>query len=154
MIDKKTAYMIGLSSELGGILSDSDSNTVSQLKEYGHLLGRGFQIQDDLMEIISNSNKMGKSVKSDFLLNKKTFPYLKAKEMNQSKIDEILKITLNDYDLGYKLFKEFLNNNDIITETKIYIKNTLDNADLILKNININKDYLLEYSKMILGRDK
>ena len=154
MIDKKTAYMIALSSELGAILSDSDSNTVRQLKEYGHLLGRGFQIQDDLMEIISTSNKMGKSLKSDFLLNKKTFPYLIAKEMNQSKIDEILKITPNDYDLGYKLFKDFLNDENIISETKKYIKNTLENADLILKNININKDYLLNYSKMILGRDK
>ena len=154
MIDKKTAYMIGLSSELGGILSDSDSKIIGQLKEYGDLLGRGFQVQDDLMEIISSSNKMGKSLKSDFLLNKKTFPYLIAREMNQKKIDEILKITLTDYDLGYKLFKDFLNDNNIITETKNYIKNTLNNADLLLKNININKDYLLNYSKMILNRDK
>ena len=50
--------------------------------------------------------------------------------------------------------KVLLNDNNIITETKKYIKNTLENADLILKNININKDYLLNYSKMILGRDK
>ena len=152
MIDKKTGYMIGLSAELGSILSNYNPDISLEFKKYGQLLGRGFQIQDDLMEITSNSNQMGKSLKSDFALNKKTFLYIKACEKNDSQVKRILKISENDIELGFNLYKEFLYDNEIVNETNIYIKNILNNADNILKNANINSDYLLKYSNMILKR--
>jgi geranylgeranyl pyrophosphate synthase len=43
-------------------------------------LGIVFQIQDDLLELTSDSNKMGKTLGSDIIKQKKTFPYLYAKE--------------------------------------------------------------------------
>ena len=40
--------------------------------QIGLLLGKAFQLQDDLLEITSTEKKMGKSLNSDVLLNKKT----------------------------------------------------------------------------------
>ena len=39
-----------------------------KLKKYGQLIGRAFQIQDDLLEVVSESSIMGKTLDSDFLL--------------------------------------------------------------------------------------
>ena len=152
MIDKKTGYMIGLSAELGALLSNCESNISLDLKKYGQLLGRAFQIQDDLMEIISDSKKMGKSLNSDFILRKKTFPFIKANEIDNDKVNSIMEISKNDIDSSVKLFKQFLHKNNIISDTKSHIKKTLSDADSILKKIEIDSNNLFKYSKMILER--
>ena len=152
MIDKKTGNIIGLSSEIGAIVADRDSSDQNQLKRYGQLLGRAFQIQDDLLEILSDSKKMGKSLKSDFLLNKKTFISIKARKIHSSYIDDVINIAENDYTKGMDLYKSFLNSNNIINETKNYIINILKQADDILDQINIDKEILYKYTNMILKR--
>ena len=50
------------------------------------LLGRAFQIQDDYLEIFSDSKNMGKSLGSDIMLGKKTFLMIHAFEKNREKI--------------------------------------------------------------------
>ena len=152
MIDKKTGNIIGLSSEIGAIVADRDSSDQNQLKRYGQLLGRAFQIQDDLLEILSDSKKMGKSLKSDFLLNKKTFISIKARKIHSSYIDDVINIAENDYTKGMDLYKSFLNSNNIIDETKNYIINILKQADSILDEIKVDKEILYKYTNMILKR--
>ena len=73
MIDFKTGHMIGLSAQLGGILSKLHIDDINKLNNYGKLIGRAFQVQDDLLEISSTSLKMGKTLESDFILGKKTY---------------------------------------------------------------------------------
>ena len=73
MIDLKTGYLIGLSAELGSIITGVDEEETILLKNFGRKIGRAFQIQDDTLEIFSNTKTMGKSLKSDLLLGKKTF---------------------------------------------------------------------------------
>ena len=152
MIDKKTGYMIGLSAELGALLANCDIEISDNLKRYGQLLGRGFQIQDDLLEIVSDSEKMGKSLDSDFKLNKKTYLYLKAIEKNENKVSEIRNIASENNKLGFKLLKDFMYQENIISDTEFYVKDLLNEANEILSQININPDKLLDYSKMILER--
>ena len=152
MVDKKTGYMIGLSAELGALLANCDIDISDNLKRYGQLLGRGFQIQDDLLEIVSNSQKMGKSLDSDFILNKKTYLYLKAIEKNENKVNEIRSIASEDNKLGFKLLKDFMYQENIISDAELYVKNLLNEANEILAQININPNKLLDYSKMILER--
>ena len=48
---------------------------VDKMKEYGQLVGIAFQIQDDLLESLSNSDTMGKNLRSDLILRKKTFSH-------------------------------------------------------------------------------
>ena len=153
MIDKKTAYMIGLSSELGAILANANNNIQHRLRAYGLLIGRAFQIQDDLLEIISNKNEMGKTLKSDFLLNKKTYLNVKAHIIDSDEVNKYIDIANKDFQRGFTLYKDFLNRYKIIDETQSIINNILREADDILKDLNINTDYLYKYTQLILNRN-
>ena len=46
------------------------------MKNFGELIGKAFQIQDDILEIVSDVDSMGKNLNSDIILNKKTFLYV------------------------------------------------------------------------------
>ena len=153
MIDKKTGHLIGMCSELGGIISNVSNDNQAKLRKYGELLGRAFQIQDDLLEIVSNQDKMGKSLKSDFLLGKKTYISIKAKSIDEDYISHVLKEANEDYNKGFKLYLEFLNKHDIINDTKSYIAELLDNTNSLLSSVDINRENLHSFTKYVLKRE-
>jgi len=80
MIEKKTGWLLGLCAELGAILGNQDDNTRAHLQSYGLNLGKTFQIQDDLLEIYSDTSMMGKSLGSDVLSGKQTVLTILARE--------------------------------------------------------------------------
>tara|TARA_Y100000588_G_C13876127_1_gene762438 strand:- start:330 stop:794 length:465 start_codon:yes stop_codon:yes gene_type:complete len=153
MIDKKTGHMLGLCSEIGSILSSNDSIQHAKLKKYGILIGRAFQIQDDLLEVISDQKKMGKSLKSDFLLNKKTYLTIKANLIDSNIVNKCIDISKNDFNLGFSLYRKFLVKNNILNEAKDLIEDILKTATNILDSLDMKNDYLYEYTNLILNRD-
>ncbi len=152
MIDKKTGYMIGLSAEIGAMISKLNTDIQNKFKQYGLLIGRAFQIQDDLLEVISNQEKMGKSLKSDFLLNKKTYLTIKANLIDEDILNKCIKISKNDFNLGFSLYKKFLEENDIIDKTNSLINDIINQARDILRQINLNTDNLNKYTDLVLNR--
>ena len=152
MIDKKTGYMIGMCSEIGGIICNRSLDDQKKLKEYGELLGRAFQIQDDLLEVISNQKNMGKSLKSDLILNKKTYISIKAKEKDSQYFNNLRSIVKKDYIKGNNLYKKFLVENKIIEETQKYIKIILEDANTLIEGVDINFEDIYKYTEMILNR--
>ena len=153
MIDKKTGHILGLCSEIGSIISNNDHITHNKLKKYGFLIGRAFQIQDDLLEVTSNQKKMGKSLKSDFLLNKKTYLTIKANSIDNNTVNKYIAIAKNDFNLGFSMYRKFLIDNDIINEAKDLVSDILKSAENILDNLDMDNQYLDEYTKLILNRD-
>ncbi|MBI65457.1 MAG: hypothetical protein CMG64_04110 [Candidatus Marinimicrobia bacterium] len=154
MIDKKTGFMIGLSSELGAILSSRNQEECDKLKEYGQLIGRAFQIQDDLLEIVSESSIMGKTLDSDFLLNKKTYLLIKSNEINSPKINSIINSTKKNNDEMFQDYKKFLYDEGIISITEKHIKEILEEANHILSDLNIDTSKLYSFTELILNRKK
>ncbi len=65
MIELKTARLIELPVSIACILSGSDEVSRSFLSEYARNIGMLFQLIDDLLEIISDEQTIGKSTKSD-----------------------------------------------------------------------------------------
>ncbi len=80
MIGKKTAWLIKTSCEIGAILGGANSQEIHALGDFGYQIGIGFQIQDDLLDIIAEEEKLGKRVGSDFRMDKKTYVTLKYQE--------------------------------------------------------------------------
>lgn len=80
MIDLKTGALIKLACQLGGIVGGGSDSEVELLSRYGLLLGKAFQMQDDLLELTSSAEKMGKSLGSDVLNEKKTWIWLDLKK--------------------------------------------------------------------------
>jgi geranylgeranyl diphosphate synthase type II len=72
MIGKKTARLIETSCEIGGILGGGTEEEIASLARFGSELGLAFQIQDDLLDVASREEILGKPVGSDISERKKT----------------------------------------------------------------------------------
>lgn len=80
MIEKKTGRLISTSTELGAIIGQGKERHIAALRRFGALLGRAFQLQDDLLDVVANEENFGKVIGGDILEGKKTFLLLKALE--------------------------------------------------------------------------
>jgi len=73
MIYQKTAVLIESASEAAAILSNKET---SIYKTYGRNLGIAFQMIDDILDIVSSSEVLGKPALNDFAEGKTTLPYI------------------------------------------------------------------------------
>jgi len=80
MVEQKTAVLYGASACLPAILMGADDETVDALYGYGIDIGRGFQIQDDVLDLTVPSETLGKQRGSDLVENKQTLLTLHARE--------------------------------------------------------------------------
>jgi len=80
MIELKTAVLYGASASIPAILLGADDETVGELYRYGLDVGRAFQIQDDLLDLLAASDDMGKQRGSDLIEGKRTLITTHARE--------------------------------------------------------------------------
>jgi geranylgeranyl diphosphate synthase type II len=85
MIRLKTAVLLGFSMELGAILAGASAMDKRSLREFGVLMGMGFQLKDDLLDVYGDENKFGKQVGGDIFANKKTFLLIKSLQKARGK---------------------------------------------------------------------
>lgn len=82
---KKTACLIKAACELGCISANADESLVKAASEYGECIGIAFQIQDDILDVTSTDEELGKPVGSDSENSKSTYVSLlgidKCKEL-------------------------------------------------------------------------
>jgi geranylgeranyl diphosphate synthase type II len=80
----KTGALLSFCIEAGALLAGADNEKMINLKEYARNIGLTFQIQDDILDVTSTTEELGKSVVSDESSGKVTYPSLlglnKAKE--------------------------------------------------------------------------
>ncbi len=82
MIDGKTAALLACSTQLGGLIAGLDQRQQNILNLFGQKLGRGFQIQDDLLGIWGNPEDTGKPIDSDLINHKQTLPVIYGLQIN------------------------------------------------------------------------
>ncbi|MEG0664715.1 MAG: polyprenyl synthetase family protein, partial [Clostridia bacterium] len=68
-----TAALIKASCEMGCIVGDGNENQIKAAREYGRCIGLVFQIIDDVLDITSTKEVLGKPIKSDEESGKTTF---------------------------------------------------------------------------------
>ena len=152
MIDLKTGHMIGLAAELGTISAGADPIICEAVRDYGRLVGRAFQIQDDYLEIFSDSSNMGKTLKSDIMLGKKTFLMIQALEKNGIMMNHALKTAQTDFKTGIGEIRSCMEKEGIKEKTMEEIDMILNLANEKLNNLSIDKDKLLYFSELIKKR--
>lgn len=78
MIEKKTGRLISMAAELGGIIGGATRAQRRSLRAYGLHLGRAFQVQDDLLDVVADERRFGKTLGGDIAEGKKTYLLLTA----------------------------------------------------------------------------
>ncbi len=69
----KTGALIEAAFMTGAVLAGADSASIEALEKAGHNTGMAFQIQDDILDITSTSEELGKPVHSDEKNDKQTY---------------------------------------------------------------------------------
>lgn len=81
MIELKTAVLLGAALKLGAIISGAKEKDAELLYQFGENTGIAFQLQDDILDVFGETEKVGKQTGGDIISNKKTFLLLKAFEL-------------------------------------------------------------------------
>jgi geranylgeranyl diphosphate synthase, type II len=76
----KTGALIAASVRLGGMAAEADDRVLNALGEYGAAVGLAFQIADDVLDVTSTSDQLGKTAGRDLALHKSTYPALMGVE--------------------------------------------------------------------------
>jgi geranylgeranyl diphosphate synthase type I len=80
MVRLKTAVLFGASAAIPASLMGADDEVVEGLYQYGTDVGRAFQIQDDLLDLTTPSEQLGKQRGSDLVEGKETMVTLHARQ--------------------------------------------------------------------------
>lgn len=83
--ENKTAKLIDAAMTIGAVLAGADEDSINALQKCAYSVGVAFQIQDDILDVIGNSEELGKPVGSDAENNKQTYVTLKG--LQQAKLD-------------------------------------------------------------------
>lgn len=100
----KTAILIRAAVRMGVICSENRKKIkfIEEYTKYGEKIGMAFQIQDDILNITSESKKIGKTAGSDESKSKMTYPYVfglkkaKKKEENLTKEAILILKSINE----------------------------------------------------------
>lgn len=84
MITLKTSVLLAASLQIGAILGGASDEDALNLYEFGKNMGIAFQLQDDYLDTFGTEEKIGKIPGGDIKANKKTFLFLKTRELAQN----------------------------------------------------------------------
>lgn len=76
MIRRKTARLLGVSLKLGAVMAGALHDEAESLDHFGEMIGLGFQVQDDYLDVYGDANITGKQKGGDILRGKKNFLYV------------------------------------------------------------------------------
>jgi len=72
MVEKKTSVLYGAAAKVGAILGGASDEVADAMYEFGRLVGISFQIQDDVIDMITPEDILGKVRGSDLIEGKRT----------------------------------------------------------------------------------
>lgn len=130
-VKKKTALLFALSCEIGALLSSNQATVIRLLKSYGMNLGVAFQITDDVMDIVSSEQEMGKPPGSDILEGVYTLPILFA--LKNSPESDRLKNILSQGNIG----KAEINEAILIIKCSGAIEYSFETANRYLNKVGV-----------------
>lgn len=87
----KTGALIQASMQLGALCAEPkpSAEILSQLDRFAQALGLAFQIQDDILDLTSDTATLGKQQGADLALQKSTYPALLGLDVAQVKLREV-----------------------------------------------------------------
>jgi geranylgeranyl diphosphate synthase type II len=91
----KTGAMIRASVTVGGIIAGAPEGQIDQLRAYGERVGLAFQIADDILDVISTSEQLGKTPGKDQAARKATYPAIYGMAASERRARELVDEAVN-----------------------------------------------------------
>ena len=110
--ENKTGALIEASLMVGAIIAGADNEKVNLLEKVGSNVGIAFQIQDDILDIVSTQEELGKPIGSDIKNGKSTYVSLYGMEAAKDKVKELSEEAmdiLKDIDASDSFLEELFN---------------------------------------------
>jgi geranylgeranyl diphosphate synthase type II len=105
MHNNKTGKLITASVRCGAIISGVSQDYLERFTKYSQNIGLAFQITDDILDIVSSSNIIGKTAGKDLIQNKNTFPSMygieKSRKIAEEKVEQAIEI-IKSMDIDYQ----------------------------------------------------
>ena len=109
MDNLKTGCLISVACALGCIVAGASDDLINSAKVFGENLGLAFQIKDDILDVTSSLEKLGKMTGSDKENNKSTYVTLLGIEKCEELVKELTNEALESLNAfpNNKLIKEY-----------------------------------------------
>ncbi len=85
--EQKTAALIQASLMTGAVLAGAAKAQIGKLEQIGRNVGIAFQIQDDILDVIGDTEELGKTVGSDAASNKETYVTMFGIEKSKADVE-------------------------------------------------------------------
>ncbi len=92
--DCKTACLIEASLVIGAQIAGASQSDIDALARYGRRIGLAFQVVDDVLDVVSTTEQLGKDAGSDIELGKATYPALIGVEASRKRANELVEQAL------------------------------------------------------------
>lgn len=143
MIERKTGRLIAVAAELGAVIGGASARQRVCLKSYGTLIGRAFQIQDDLLDIVADEAEFGKRIGGDLVEGKKTFLVLHALEhskgTDRKQILRIIRRDTIDFD-EVQMFRDIFRRTGALDAARRRIERDIHSAQRALSALPKSRD--------------
>lgn len=160
MIRLKTAVLLGFSLELGAVLAKASPEDQDALREFGILMGIGFQLKDDYLDVYADHEKFGKQVGGDIISNKKTYLLIhalkSADKKQKEKLDKWLKASEFDDEQKVREVTAVYDELNMGAQTREKIDHYFEEAFRSLKKVNAplhRKSILRQFAEALMDRD-
>lgn len=104
----KTGELIKAAIVAGAMIGGANDKQIKLLSEYAHYLGLAFQIRDDILDVISTTDKLGKPVKSDAKNEKNNYVSINGVEKSKEYVEQLSKKAMECLDEFHSEKNKFL----------------------------------------------
>ncbi len=157
--ERKTAFLFSACSQLGGILGQLPAEKVEKMRRYGLNVGRAFQLVDDVLDLTSDENTLGKPVGSDLKEGKPTLPLIYIMRDGKPEHRDLVRAALRENapteeqkDVIIKLVREYGTAERVLNKAHAYA----EEAKSCLEDFPAStaRDALLSIPDYIVERDR
>jgi octaprenyl-diphosphate synthase len=133
MIQMKTGALFAVSCELGAHLGGGSEREQKQLAEFGSLFGITYQIYDDIVDLVGDEAKTGKSLGTDLQKGKLTLPLLLLLEQAENGEHQVISsLLLNEHNNARGMLMDYVESYGTVKQS---IQIALDYAGRALQTL-------------------
>jgi heptaprenyl diphosphate synthase len=147
----KTARLMAVCLQAGGLAAHADTNICQLLYEFGEALGMAFQIQDDVLDFTKQATVIGKPAGADLRNGIVTLPILYALEIPELVLP-IRSLHAGSSEAEFARVINLINNSNAITRAIQFGREYTSQASQLIDSLSEHKAYrdlttLLNYFK-------